>query len=116
MKKLLLAMIPFLFAATCNKLPDSLFCADFPDEGHCRRFRSKKLETYDNDKKLYTSKVTKKTYKWSDVPKVCQPVDEFKTLKTFMDNHCHQNPSACGDEVGQWNSVGDELLNKLKGR
>ncbi len=114
MSKMLLMIFLMLGVSSCQSVPDFASCADLGNEGHCRRFNSKKLETYNDTDKLYRSKLQKKTYKWSDVPKVSIPIDEFVPLKNFLDNFCHQNPSRCPGQAGDWNTVANELVNKLE--
>lgn len=113
LKTLLIASLTVAISA-CSTVPDFIDCADLKSEGYCRHYISKKVKVY-NAANPYVSKLTGKKYpNWSDVPKVCQPIDEYVTRKNYLDNFCHQNPSLCQGDAGSWNSVSEELLNKLR--
>lgn len=109
------ALLSALELTACTTLPDFRVCADLGQSGYCRKYKSKQAETFD-DKHLYVSTLSKKSYTWTKLPRVSIPVDDFTRLKTYLDNFCHQNPSECGDSAGAWSTLLNDIGSKIIGK
>jgi len=113
LNKTLLIVSSMLLSGCASAPPDFAGCASMVDTGYCRTYASKKKFVID-DKHPYVS-TTGKKLSWKEVlaTSVVVPQDQFVKVKTWFDNYCHQNN--CPNGIGDWNELGNDLINHLKG-